>query len=44
MGGLTCRKDSHGYIPGFETFDGDEALPRVVTKYLTKALSKSKTP
>ncbi|KAF4780806.1 cytochrome P450 [Colletotrichum scovillei] len=39
-----AKDDSHGYIPGFETFDGDEALPRVVTKYLTKALTKLTKP
>ncbi|GKT65772.1 cytochrome P450 [Colletotrichum tofieldiae] len=30
--------DSHGYIPGFEPFNGNRALGTIVTKYLTKAL------
>ncbi|KAK1546156.1 cytochrome P450 [Colletotrichum paranaense] len=39
-----AKDDSHGYIPGFDAFDGDEALPTVVTKYLTKALTKLTKP
>lgn len=32
-------QDSHGYLPGFEPFNGGDYMPKVVTKYLTKALS-----
>ncbi|KAK1675800.1 cytochrome P450 [Colletotrichum godetiae] len=39
-----AKDDSHGYIPGFEPFDGDNSLSRVVTKYLTKALTKLTKP
>ncbi|KAL2879107.1 hypothetical protein SGCOL_005527 [Colletotrichum sp. CLE4] len=39
-----ARDDSHGYIPGFEPFDGDNSISRVVTKYLTKALTKLTKP
>ncbi|OHW96070.1 cytochrome p450 [Colletotrichum incanum] len=31
--------DSHGYIPGFEPFNGNRAITTIVTKYLTKALN-----
>ncbi|KAE9566254.1 Cytochrome P450 monooxygenase eqxH [Colletotrichum fructicola] len=36
--------DSHGYIPGFEPFAGNDDSPKVVTKYLTKALTKLTKP
>ncbi|KAF6843909.1 trichothecene c-8 hydroxylase [Colletotrichum musicola] len=36
--------DSHGYIPGFEPFNGGDYMPKVVTKYLTKALTKLTKP
>lgn len=32
-------KDSHAYIPGFDGLKNDALLPKVVTRYLTKALS-----
>ncbi|WYZ35719.1 hypothetical protein EsH8_X_000366 [Colletotrichum jinshuiense] len=36
--------DSHGYIPGFDPFQGNEVVAKVVTKYLTKALAKLTKP
>ncbi|TEA17775.1 Cytochrome P450 monooxygenase eqxH [Colletotrichum sidae] len=36
--------DSHGYIPGFEPFNGNDDLVKVVTKHLTKALTKLTKP
>ncbi|KAI8211232.1 Cytochrome P450 monooxygenase [Colletotrichum sp. SAR 10_76] len=32
-------QDTHGYIPGFDAFSLDDKLAKIVTKYLTKALS-----
>ncbi|KAF9873265.1 cytochrome P450 [Colletotrichum karsti] len=39
-----ARDDSHGYIPGFEPFNGNPEIHKVVTKYLTKALTKLTKP
>ncbi|KAK2728893.1 Dihydromonacolin L monooxygenase LovA 3 [Colletotrichum kahawae] len=39
-----AQDDSHGYIPGFEPFQGNLDQPKVVTKYLTKALTKLTKP
>lgn len=33
------RQDTHAYVPGFEPFVSDPSISKVVTKYLTKALS-----
>lgn len=34
-------QDSHAYIPGFDPFGFHPNMPIVITKYITKALSKS---
>ncbi|EKJ72481.1 hypothetical protein FPSE_07362 [Fusarium pseudograminearum CS3096] len=39
-----AEDDSHGYIPGFEPFHGDPNVSKVVSKYLTKALTKVTRP
>ncbi|KAK2601862.1 hypothetical protein QQS21_004548 [Conoideocrella luteorostrata] len=31
--------DAHAYIPGFEPFGGNDNMPKLITKHLTKALS-----
>ncbi|KAJ0366096.1 hypothetical protein COL154_004008 [Colletotrichum chrysophilum] len=36
--------DGHGYIPGFDPFTAKEGHPQMVTKYLTKALTKLTKP
>nr|WDE40061.1 cytochrome P450 CYP68J5 [Fusarium graminearum] len=41
---IPAQDDSHCYIPGFEPFDADPNLSKVVIKYLTKALNKVTGP
>ncbi|VTT65235.1 unnamed protein product [Fusarium fujikuroi] len=38
------QQDSHAYVPGFDPFLSDPNLSKVVTKYLTKALTKLTAP
>ncbi|EFQ34658.1 cytochrome P450 [Colletotrichum graminicola M1.001] len=40
----TLVDDAHGYIPGFDPFDGNPAILTIITKYLTKALAKLTKP
>ncbi|ETS84952.1 hypothetical protein PFICI_02977 [Pestalotiopsis fici W106-1] len=35
-----AQDDGHAYVPGFEPFGVDNKTPFVITKYLTKALTK----
>ncbi|KAK2048036.1 cytochrome P450 [Colletotrichum somersetense] len=36
--------DAHGYIPGFDPFNGNPAISTIIMKYLTKALAKLTKP
>ncbi|POS69004.1 cytochrome P450 [Diaporthe helianthi] len=40
----TAKDDSHGYVPGFEPFNPNHGLVSLVTKHLTKALTKVTAP
>ncbi|CCF33809.1 trichothecene C-8 hydroxylase [Colletotrichum higginsianum] len=41
---VPANDDTHGYIPGFDPFQLDERLAKLVTKHLTKALTKLTAP
>ncbi|KAI9155751.1 Cytochrome P467 monooxygenase [Paramyrothecium foliicola] len=40
----TASEDSHGYLPGFDGLSEDHIVSKVVTRYLTKALTKLTSP
>ncbi|KAL9568555.1 hypothetical protein ACKAV7_007357 [Fusarium commune] len=39
-----AEDDSHAYVPGFDPFVSDPNISKVVTKYLTKSLTKLTAP
>ncbi|KAF4341300.1 ent-kaurene oxidase [Fusarium beomiforme] len=39
-----AQDDTHAYVPGFEPFKSDRHISTVVTKYLTKTLTKITAP
>ncbi|KPM38517.1 hypothetical protein AK830_g8048 [Neonectria ditissima] len=41
---IPAQDDSHAYIPGFDPFVANDRLPQLVTKYLTRALTKLTAP
>ncbi|KAF5546224.1 ent-kaurene oxidase [Fusarium napiforme] len=42
--GIPAEDDSHAYVPGFDPFASDPHISKVVTKYLTKSLTKLTAP
>ncbi|KAK1580740.1 cytochrome P450 [Colletotrichum navitas] len=40
----SAADDTHSYIPGFDPFHANLAMPSIITKYLTKALTKLTKP
>ncbi|KAF5545340.1 ent-kaurene oxidase [Fusarium mexicanum] len=41
---IPAEDDSHAYVPGFDPFVHDPNISKVVTKYLTKSLTKLTAP